>query len=95
MLISSDFTQLHRFDCHYQELNLTLLIKNGEGDLEIEIDASQHLGTDIVNKVIVFDFKRNEIYSIQLRVDVYANTITTNEYYFRKLVFKHNKYNIL
>ena len=81
------FTQLQRFNCRYQELNLTLLIKNGEGDLETEIDASLHLGSDIVNEVIVFDFKRNEIYSLQLRVEVYSHTITTDEYNFCKLIF--------
>ena len=52
-------------------------------------DASPYdLGSDIIlNEVIAFDFKKHEIYSLQLRVEVYSYTITTNEYYFRKLIF--------
>lgn len=80
-------TQLQRFEfnCRYQELSLTLLIRNNEGDLETEKDASQHLSSDIVREVIVFEFKRNETYTLQLLVEAYSHTITTNKHYFCKL----------
>ena len=90
MFLHYYITQLQRFkliNCHYKELSLTLLIKNGEGDLETEIDASQHLGSDIVREVIAVEFKRNETYSLQLLVEAYSHTITTNKHYFCKLVY--------
>ena len=79
-------SQLQKSKCHYHDLNLTLLIENEEDDLAVEKEISPHLDSD-VKTAIVLELKRNQIYSLQLRVEAYSYSTTTNKHYFRKRIF--------
>ena len=67
-------------------MNITLVIREDQRDLVSEVDvSSMHLDSGIINETLVVDFKGNKIYSLQLQVEAYSRTLTTNNHYISML----------
>ena len=62
-----------------------MAIENVEGDLVTEVDVAPHTELGYAKEVVEFDFDRNQIYYLQLRVEAYSQLVTSKKHHFGKL----------
>ena len=62
-----------------------MAIENVEGDLVTEVNVAPDTDLDYMKEVVVFDFVRNKIYYLQLKVEAYSQLVTSKRHHFCKL----------
>ena len=82
------FIQLPNSTC---TLNYTLLIGDGHGKVAKRFGPFSHPGSANTKQDIdISDLKRNQVYSLEARADLYSQSTSSNKLYFSKALYTSN-----
>ena len=83
-MIVINYYQLPGYTCGSRliEVNLTLIIKNGENDSEAQIAPSSHYGFSVITQNFTSHLESNQTYSVTIQVLYGLTAIATRQHQF-------------